>query len=63
MSQPFLSIEPYKYKLISMVEGEKHCYDVGLTTWPKPLESIESKVGAYGDEIFGFMGMHVNTKA
>ena len=34
-----------------------------IATWTKPLESIESKVGAYGDEIFGFMEMHVNTKA
>ena len=41
----------------------KYCYAVGLTTWPKPLKRIESKVGAYGDEIFGLMEMHVNTKA
>ena len=40
-----------------------YCYVVGLITWPNPLESIESEVGAYGDEIFGFMEMHVNTKA
>ena len=41
----------------------KYCYVVVLITWPKPLERIERKVGAYGDEIFGFMEMHVNTKA
>ena len=51
-SCPWLREEPLKY-----------CYDVGLTTCPKPLESIERKVGAYGDEIFGFMEMRVNTKA
>ena len=26
-------------------------YVVGLTTWPKIFESIENKVGAYGDEV------------
>ena len=39
---------------MSMVKGEKdirYCYAVGLTTWPKPFESIERKVGAYGDEV------------
>ena len=41
----------------------KYCYAVGLTTWPKPLERIESKVGAYGDEFVGFMEMHVDPKA
>ena len=40
-----------------------YCYVVGLTTWPKPFESIERKVGAYGDESVGFMEMHVDTKA
>ena len=50
---------------MSMVEGENYrgIYAVGLTTWPKSFESIERKVGAYGDERFGFMDMHVNTKA
>ena len=46
-----------------MGELLRYCYVVGLITWPKPLESIESKVGAYGDEIFDFMEMRVNTEA
>ena len=50
---------------MSMVEGEllRYCYAVGLITWTKPLERIESKVGADGDESFGFMEIHVNTNA
>ena len=41
-----------------MVEGRtlKVLLCVGLITWPKPLESIESKDGAYVDESAWFHG-------
>ena len=42
-----LSIEPYKYKIISIIEGGEHnryCYVVELTTQSKSLENIESKL-------------------
>ena len=41
----------------------KYCYDVGLITWPKPFERIESKLELMEMRVFGFMEMHVNTKA
>ena len=41
----------------------RYCYVVGLITWPKPLESIEEKLELMGMKVFGFMEMHVNTKA
>ena len=66
ISQPSLSIEPYKYKLIYMVEGRT--LKVFLCCWIDHLaqaigEHRELESELMGMRMLGFMETHVNTKA
>ena len=66
-AQPSLSIEPYKYKLISMVEGRTLM--VLLCCWIDKLaqdhlgEHRELESELLGMIMLGFMEMHVYTKS
>ena len=65
ISQPSLSIEPYKYKHMSMVEGGT--LKVLLCCWIDYLAQVigehrELESDFMGMRVLGFMEMHVNTK-
>ena len=60
ISQPSLSIEPYNYELMSMVEVLLCCWINHLAQATE--EHREQKLELMGMRVFGFLEMHVNTK-